>query len=128
MSGIMAAMATATGGAGAYNLLSSYYSPSQYSVFYGYNSVIPATSSIIPSHFNGSRILELDAGGIISSLYFRIEGEHDNAGFYALSVGGREYERTSATFTVYNALYTQWSWPISPTPFGSGTRHTVLIL
>jgi hypothetical protein len=128
MTGIMAAMATATGGAGAYNLLSSYYSPSQYSVFYGYNSAIPATSSIIPSDFNGSRILELDAGGIIASLYFRIEGEHDNAGFYALSVGGVEYRRTNATYTAYSPLYTQWIWATASVPFGSGTRHTVLIL
>ncbi len=128
MTGIIGALVTAPGAAGTYKLLSSYYSPSQYSVFYGYNSGIPATSNIIPSDFNGSRILELDAGGIISSLYFRIEGEHDNAGFYALSVGGVEYRRTNATYTVYSALYTQWSWPAQTVPFGSGTRHTVLIL
>lgn len=128
MSGIMSSIMAAPGAAGGYKLLSSYYSPSQYSVFYGYNYAIPATSSIIPSDFNGSRILELDAGGIIASLYFRIEGEHDNAGFYALSVGGVEYRRTNATYTAYSPLYTQWTWATASVPFGSGTRHTVLIL
>lgn len=116
--------ATMTVASNTYAKLTSY----GYSVAYG--GVIPTFGSVTDNtvdNFGGSTLHGLYH--ILSSLIFRVTGNHANSGFSTLTIGSNTYSRSAALHS-YDATYnfTVWQWStVTSNPLGtSGTKSVSL--